>query len=461
MCQSTSFVRDVISGTIMAATSLPQLIAYAETVGYAGYRGLSTAGPSLLVWGLATGSPWMNAGVTSITALMAKADLGGESYVAQFGEDDYVKLVAAYSMYIGLASILLAVIGFGTLAKSVPQPVRRGFKWGCFVGVLVSAVPNGFFAQGSSDLQQLIQDDALVSQWIRFLKAKVPAATGAVTVTNFFYTLLHPLAWAWIPTVIFLLCTALVMRGSKILPKSFPPGSEVILATAAATIYSVYFHYTGAVVGEIPSMDPNTGFSVLGFRIPVEVVDWKSLIEVPIVERCFGNSWFALAISSTLFAAINFLSIMGIASGFELENSIPWSAPRELASQGISCIAAALTGSAPVSGSLSRSLVARMTGATSKLACIITAVCWIYFQPYMSIMTPTPKAALSAVMVSAVLPGIFQPRDLNQLQGADYFLGWATGIITAFTSPTIGFGAGLMLYFAMSDVQARLKQKLL
>ena len=39
----------------MAATSVPQLIAYAETVGYAGYRGLSTAGPPLLAWGFATG----------------------------------------------------------------------------------------------------------------------------------------------------------------------------------------------------------------------------------------------------------------------------------------------------------------------------------------------------------------------------------------------------------------------
>ena len=40
-----SVFRDVVSGTIMAATSVPQLIAYSETVGYASYRGLSTAGP--------------------------------------------------------------------------------------------------------------------------------------------------------------------------------------------------------------------------------------------------------------------------------------------------------------------------------------------------------------------------------------------------------------------------------
>ena len=69
-------MRDVLSGIIMAGTSVPQLVAYAESVGYAATRGLSTAGPSLLSWGLVTGSPWINCGVSSVTALMAKSDLG-------------------------------------------------------------------------------------------------------------------------------------------------------------------------------------------------------------------------------------------------------------------------------------------------------------------------------------------------------------------------------------------------
>jgi hypothetical protein len=55
MYNNFSPIRDVISGAIMAATSVPQLIAYAETVGYAGYLGLSTAGAPLLAWGAATG----------------------------------------------------------------------------------------------------------------------------------------------------------------------------------------------------------------------------------------------------------------------------------------------------------------------------------------------------------------------------------------------------------------------
>ncbi len=112
----------------MAATSVPQLVAYAQGVGYASYRGLATAGPSLFAWGLATGSPFMSCGVTSITALMAKADLGGESYVAEHGEEAYVHLVAAYSMWVGLCSAVLGLVGFGKLAGMVPGNVRKGFK---------------------------------------------------------------------------------------------------------------------------------------------------------------------------------------------------------------------------------------------------------------------------------------------------------------------------------------------
>mmetsp|Transcript_41889 Transcript_41889/g.77563 ORF Transcript_41889/g.77563 Transcript_41889/m.77563 type:complete len:237 (-) Transcript_41889:293-1003(-) len=101
----------------MAMTSVPQLIAYAETAGYASYRGLQTAGPSLVAWGLTTGSPLMTSGVTCGTALMAKADLNGEAYVEDHGEENYIYLISAYSIIVGLASITLAFAGFGKLAK--------------------------------------------------------------------------------------------------------------------------------------------------------------------------------------------------------------------------------------------------------------------------------------------------------------------------------------------------------
>mmetsp|Transcript_53535 Transcript_53535/g.160221 ORF Transcript_53535/g.160221 Transcript_53535/m.160221 type:complete len:118 (-) Transcript_53535:1169-1522(-) len=100
--------------------------------GYESSRGLRTAGPSLLMWGLSTGSPLMSAGVTSNTALMAKADLDGGSFAEDYGEESYVYLISAYSIVTGLASIALAFLGFGKVAQRVPQAVLSGFKVKCY-----------------------------------------------------------------------------------------------------------------------------------------------------------------------------------------------------------------------------------------------------------------------------------------------------------------------------------------
>lgn len=212
----------------MAATSVPQLIAYAETAGYAGYHGLASAGPPLLAWGIVTGSPFMNAGVTSITALMAKSDLDGESFVNEYGEERYIELVAAYSLWIGIASVLLAVVGFGKLAQGVPNPVKRGFKYGCSVGVLVSAVPNGLFTRGGKQLKELVSSSSSWAFVVKELKEQMPAATGAVNVTGFVFSLTHPLEWSLTPTLLFLIGTWFVMYGKQLLPGSFPPGTEVV-----------------------------------------------------------------------------------------------------------------------------------------------------------------------------------------------------------------------------------------
>ena len=334
-----------------------------------------------------------------------------------------------------------------------------GFKWGCALGVLVSALPNGLFNSGSKELKGLVADDGIFGSFVSFLKSEVPQATGAVNVSGFIYALTHPQQWAIVPTIIFMIGTWFVMNGKKMLPKALPPGSEVILATAFATIYSMNFDYSGGIVGEIPVMDADAGISIPGtsFKLPIELLDYSKVLDAPVAERMGG--WPALVITSLLFAGVNFLSIMGIASGFETENGIPWSAPRELIAQGVSCGVASMVGSAPVSGSMSRSLVSRMTGTTSQLACILTALIWIVAMPYMSIMSPTPKAALSAVIVSAVLKSVVIPKSLMELTGIDFIVGWGTAILTASTSPTLGFGCGLVLYLVTIPLQSEKKSK--
>ena len=468
-------VRDLISGAIMAATSVPQLIAYAETAGYGGSRGLSTAGPPLLAWGLLTGSPYANAGVTSLTANMARADLlpgDGmyENYVEEHGEGGYVYLVSAYSLYVGIASILLAVGGFGKLARGVPDPIRTGFKWGCEVGVLTSALPGGLYYHGfTSDMRESISDShfGIAAGLVRSV---IPDATGVVGVTNVAYALTNPSSWDLDAFFVFFNCVAFVMLARGwLLPRWVPPGSEVVIAAAAATLFSVHCNYQGGVVGEIPygatttgDVVDSSGISLLGglVRVPVDFLDLRRLLDVPIAEHCFGGSTPRLLLSATIFAGVNFLSIVAISTGFERDDGVAWSAPRELLAQGASNVVAGLVGSAPVSGSMSRSLVSRMTGATSRLACVVTAVLWMCMMPYMSVMSRTPRAALSAVIVGAVIGNVVAPSKLLALRGPDLFVGLMTAAMSAIVSPTMGFVLGCVLHYSVRmGMESKKKKK--
>ena len=62
-----------------------------------------------------------------------------------------------------------------------------------------------------------------------------------------------------------------MMKAKNFVPKWMPPGSEVVTATAAATVFSVYYGYEGGVVGEIAAVGSDAGSSFFDglAKIPV------------------------------------------------------------------------------------------------------------------------------------------------------------------------------------------------
>lgn len=67
--------------------------------------------------------------------------------------------------------------------------------------------------------------------------------------------------------------------------------------------------------------------------------------------------------------------------------------------------------------------------------------------------------ALSAVIVSAVVKNVIIPKKLLQLRGNDSLVGFVTAMTTAITSPTLGFGCGVILYAIISFTSAQPKKK--
>lgn len=67
--------------------------------------------------------------------------------------------------------------------------------------------------------------------------------------------------------------------------------------------------------------------------------------------------------------------------------------------------------------------------------------------------------ALSAVIVSAVVKNVVIPTKLMQLKGTDSMVGFLTALITAITSPTLGFGCGVIVYAVLSLALGKPKKK--
>lgn len=443
-------LNDVIAGVTLALTSIPQAVAYAEVSGVAGWRGLATMGFPCVAFAAATGSPWASIGVTSITAMLARDALAAAH--AALPEDDYVLVMAAFATIVGLASTALALCGAGGVAvRRIPGPVKAGFKLGFGCAVVSSQCATALFRGGKARLREAAGDDAA---WAGPSRAAAAAAAaglgGAPQVVRLAWAAGHPGAWDWDVAALSAVVVVGTLRGKALLPRRAPPGLEVLVLVGLATGLSAAGFYAGGVVGAPPAG--------AGGARSLAVAPW----DLPfrrLVDLCYGGSWAALAKSSVVFAAVDFLQSVSVCSAFEAENGHAWSPDRELAAQGVASVASGAFRGGPCGASLSRSMLARLTGATSRAAGFVHGVAAISLLPYAGALAATPKAALAAVVLAAVGPGVARPKGVLALRGSEAGVAWLTALASVVADPTTGFLAGLAAAAAVAALGGKNSKK--
>eukprot|EP00933_Yihiella_yeosuensis_P040049 TRINITY_DN34272_c0_g1_i1.p1 TRINITY_DN34272_c0_g1~~TRINITY_DN34272_c0_g1_i1.p1 ORF type:complete len:459 (-),score=61.27 TRINITY_DN34272_c0_g1_i1:428-1804(-) len=431
-------VGDVVAGVTVGATSLPQYIAYAELAGLAGHKGLQSSGPPILGFALLTGSPSLCIGVTSISALMSYATLGGAEYREEFGDEKWMDLLGAWSVLVGVLSILMAMMGAVKLCRYIPSSVKSGWKLGFATAVIVAQTSSAVFNAGATTLKKLCK--------LPLLSDGTPITGGTAGMYRLSWMLTHPQFWDLGAVALTLLTFFIVFLCKSMLMRIFRlPGIEVIGATAIGTLLALSLDYSGAVVG-VPPTSSKTVQGDAAFDLLSLASSWVRLWpwEMPwaeLVER-LGGLPFALG-TALAFSCVDFLGIISV---------VPDSPANELAGQGVGCVLSGMCGSAPIGGSLSRSMVAGMTGATSPLMGFVSGVTTLLlaFPQIGTLLAPVPKAILAAIVLAAVLPGVLRPKDVLKLRGIDAVAGWSTAIASCFLDPTKGFGVGLVVYTCLS-----------
>ena len=334
---------DIVGGISAAFILIPQALAYAVLAGMPAERGLHVAALAPIAAAFFASSPYLGTGPTAITSLLT---LGALTALAVPGSAHYVALGALLALLVGAVRVVMGFLRLGLLAHLISRPVLTGFTTGAAIVITASQVPTVLGTDTDSSSPFVAAFDALLhpDQWR-------PAALAMAVVAG------------------------VVMVGGRRIHRLFP---GVLLALVVGIVWTVTVGYSGPVVGDV-----NGAFPMFSLNLP-----WGSA----------GD----LFVPALVIAIVGFAEPTSIARYFATLERTRWDPDRELVSQGMANLAAAIGGGFPAGGSFTRSALVRETGARTRLAGGITGAVVLLLLPVMGVLGDLPTAVLGATIIVAV-----------------------------------------------------------
>jgi SulP family sulfate permease len=337
-------VGDVLAGISVAIVLIPQSLAYAQIAGLPPHIGLFASALPPLLAALFASSPYLQTGPVALTSLLT---IGALSGLETTGTANYIQLAALLAIVVGVARLILGLLRLGSIAYLMSEPVVLGFTSAAGILIISSQIPTIFDV----------------------------SAPNGTTLSEAGWTLIHPGDWRIAAVIIAVATVALVMGGRRVSPL-FP---GVLFAVIGAMAYHAAFNYEGSLVPDLPS-----GWITLSIDLP-----WDQL----------GS----LIVPGIIIALVGFAEPASISRTFATQDRIPWSANRELVSQGVANLASGLSGGFPVGGSFSRSSLNRLAGAKTRFSGAVTGAVVLAALPIAPVLENLPRAALGAIVFAAVI----------------------------------------------------------
>ncbi|MDQ4059213.1 MAG: SulP family inorganic anion transporter [Actinomycetota bacterium] len=386
------FLGDLVAGVSAAFVLIPQALAYASLAGLPPERGLFVAALAPTAAAFLASSPYLATGPTAVTSLLT---LGALTALASEGSDEYVALATLLALLVGAARVVMGLLHGGMVAYLMSQPVVLGFTTGAGVAIFVSQIPTVLGVEPTS-------------------ANPFSAAVGSLT---------HPGSWE--PSaVIVAVGTAAVIIGGRRVHRLFP---GILVAVALAIVFSVALSYGGPVVGRIES----------GLPPPTLSFPWSSAPQ--------------LLVPALVIALVGFSEPASIARRYATLERQRWDPNRELISQGVGNLAAALGGGFPAGGSFSRSALVRDAGARTKWAGGITGLVVLVLLPMTPALSPLPMAFLGATIMVGVrdLISVEPFLDFRRYAPLQFMVAAATFLLTIVLAPRVEWAVIVGVVFAV------------
>jgi SulP family sulfate permease len=391
---------DIMAGITVALIAIPQSLAYAQLAGVPAYFGLYATLLPCVIGILFGSSRQLSTGPVAMTSLLTAASI---IPFAPWGSEQFYATVVLMALLSGVTQIALGLARMGVLLNFLSHPVLMGF-------INAAAIIIGL-----SQFAPLIGMSLRNSKHLLSDIAHVLASMDEMHAVSLLFGLVS---------------LAVMVTIRRYAPRL--PG--VLIAVALATFISSLIGFEamgGRVVGKVPEGLPSFG---------VPALDWKlipSLIPMAFV-----------------IALVSFVEAMSSSKIIAIKTRTPWDENQELIGQGLAKVAAAFSGTMPVSGSFSRSALNLAAGARTGISSIVTAaavlLALLFFTP---LLYHLPRPTLAAVIILAV----FNLIDFKAFPSAwrasrqDGIAAGTTFIVTLMLAPNIQYGilTGIIVSLAM------------
>ncbi len=335
---------DVLAGVSVAIVLIPQSLAYAQIAGLPPHIGLFAAALPPLLAAIFASSPYLQTGPVALTSLLTIGSLSG---IEAEGTAEYIKMAALLAVVVGVARLLLGLLRMGSLAYFMSEPVVLGFTSAAAILIVASQIPTIFDT----------------------------SPPDRSTLGEAVWSVAHPGDWRPAAVLITLATIAVITGGRRVSPL-FP---GVLVAVVGAMVFHLVFDYQGTLVPDLPG-----GWIHLSLDLPWDRVG-------------------SLVAPGIIIALVGFAEPASISRTFAAQDRIPWSANRELVSQGVANIASGISGGFPVGGSFSRSSLNRLAGAKTRLSGAVTGAVVLAALPIAPVLENLPTAVLGAIVFTAVV----------------------------------------------------------
>lgn len=335
------FIKDLVSGLIVAIIALPLSIALAIASGVAPERGLYTAIVAGFIISFLGGSRVQIGGPTGAFMVIVYG------VVMKFGIDG---LILA-TLMAGLILILMGVFKLGGVIKFMPYPIITGFTAGIAV-IIFSSQVNDFLGM---NLQGLPSD--FLGKWQMYFKGMTAIDLPTMAVGCF--TLGVLILWP---------------RFTKKIPAAIV---AIMLSVVVVNLFNLDVMTIGSKFGELPRMLPLPGLPDISLELMYKLL--PSAITIALLG----------GVESLLSAVV----ADGMIGGRHRSNT-------ELIAQGLANIGSGLFGGIPATGAIARTMANVNNGGRTPIAGMVHAVTLLLMMMvFMPLAQMIPLSALAAILM--------------------------------------------------------------